>query len=385
MFQSLSFKTILLIPSLLFLIGCSAMGTSPSDEKKSKYADSKQFNVETGLFDNRIPNLIDKMWDRNFTFKAFVDYFSTIKDIEPAKKLPEMKPNVAEFLKPSDDLKIIWFGHSSFLLNLDGTIVLVDPVFSGAAAPVSFMVKRFQEPVLKLTELPKVDFVLISHDHYDHLDMESIEYFKDKKTKFITPLAVGNHLEGWGIPADRIIEKDWWESVEFEGVEFTCTPAQHFSGRGLFDRNETLWSSWVLKSKNHKIYFSGDSGYDIHFKEIGEKLGPFDIAFLETGQYNKKWEEVHMLPHQAVKAYYDLGAKKFFPVHWGMFVLAQHAWNDPVLQLIKLTKDTDVNLVVPKIGQMIYLNQKFQLESWWDLKDVVYNYVPNRSYVIALN
>lgn len=353
---------------ITLIAGCGAMGTSPKEKRIEEFKKSKNYNAKDKIFINRIPNVMDAMYKRSMNFKAFWEFIKGVENARPDKKMPEVKPNIAEFLKPSSDLKSIWFGHSTFLLNMDGKIVLVDPVFSGSASPVSFAVKRFQAPVLKMSELPEIDFVLISHDHYDHLDMESIKFFEKAETKFITPLGVGTHIEGWGIDRKRIIEKDWWEVEEFEGVKFIATPAQHFSGRGIFDRNKTLWASWVLQSKNHNIYFSGDSGYDVHFKDIGDKYGPFDVAFLESGQYNKKWEEVHMLPDQALQAYEDLGAKKYFPVHWGMFVLAEHTWYDPIEQLFNLSKGKKVDLVVPKIGQIVNFSEQFINEPWWSPK-----------------
>ncbi len=309
------------------------------------------------------------MKDRNYSLSSILEFFSERKDGVPSKKLPEVKPDMELFLKPSNDLKAIWFGHSSFLLNMDGKIILVDPVFSGSASPFSFAVKRFQEPVLNLEELPDIDFLLISHDHYDHLDMKSVEFFRDKGGTFIVPLGVGSHLKGLGIQEGKIIERDWWESIKLDDVEFISAPAQHFSGRGLTDENKTLWASWIVRSPNHNLYFSGDSGYDIHFKEIGEKYGPFDVAFIESGQYNEKWPEVHLLPAQAVRAYHDLKAKKYFPVHWGMFELAYHTWYDPIEKLHKLSKEQNVDLLAPKIGQIVSVKEDHFLEKWW--KDIL--------------
>lgn len=346
-------------------LSCSSMGTSPDEQKITSFEKSKNYDAKKEKFINRKPEIIDAMWERNFTLRNILGFFKERKNAQPSKPLPEVRPDLAEFLKASKDLKVIWFGHSSFLLNIDGITVLVDPVFSGSAAPVSFMVKRFQEPVLSLQELPEIDYVLISHDHYDHLDMESIEYFKNKKTQFITPLGVGSHLQSWGIDRERVIEKDWWEKAEFAGIKFIATPAQHFSGRGLFDRNKTQWASWVIQSKNHNIYFSGDSGYDIHFKEIGERFGPFDVAFIESGQYNMKWREVHMLPEEAVSAYKDLKAEKYFPIHWGMFVLSYHTWYDPMDQLFRLSKNNNLNIVAPKIGEIVNLSKNFVNDPWW--------------------
>ncbi len=364
----------ILVGSILLIIllggitmSCSSFGTRPNKEYKKSYIDSKHFNKEKGIFENRRPDLIAQMKKNNMNFAMIKEWFKGGPDRVPNQLLPEKKPDLVEFLKPSSELKVIWFGHSTFLLNMDGAIVLVDPVFGKSAAPFSFMVKRFQKPVLELSELPKIDYIIISHDHYDHLDMTSVKFFTDKETLFITPLGVGSHLIGWGIKKERITERDWWQSAKFEGVEFIATPAQHFSGRDAIHDNETLWASWVFKSKNHNIYFSGDSGYDTHFKDIGDKYGPFDIAFLENGQYNEKWKEVHMLPNESVQAYKDLKAKKYFPVHWGMFELALHAWYDPMDQLIKNSKDEEVNIIAPIIGEVVNLNKKHDLKYWWKL------------------
>lgn len=283
----------------------------------------------------------------------------------PASILPEVKPDFAEFLKPSDRLKVIWFGHSTFLLNFSGKIILVDPVFSGNAAPFSFLVKRFQPAVAKLEDLPKIDYIVISHDHYDHLDMMTMKFFAAKENHFLTPLGVGSHLRRWGIDAKRITELDWWQDAKMDGVEFIATPAQHFSGRGMFDERKTLWASWVIRNSSHNIYFSGDSGYDTHFKAIGDKYGPFDLAFIENGQYYHKWRPVHVFPEESVQAYFDLKAKRFLPVHWGMFVLSLHSWREPIDTLLKLSREKGVNLITPKIGELISIDEAYRSTEWW--------------------
>lgn len=344
-------------------------GSTPDNEQKDKFKKSPQFNQEIQQFFNRKPNVLDKMREDAFNLETMREWFCGGKDRAPESPLPEMKPDLAEFLKPSEDLKVIWFGHSTFLLNFSGKIILVDPVFSGSAAPFSFLVKRFQPPVLKLEELPKIDFIVISHDHYDHLDMETMKFFAKKENKFLTPLGVGSHLVGWGVQRSRITELDWWQQTSIDGIEFIATPAQHFSGRGVFDGNKTLWASWILRNASHNIYFSGDSGYDTHFKDIGDKYGPFDIAFLENGQYNEKWRAVHQLPEESVQAYFDLKAKRFFPVHWGMFVLAFHSWREPIDKLSELAKSRGVNTVTPKLGEIVTVNDNYRNIPWWsDLK-----------------
>ena len=221
----------------------------------------------------------------------------------PNRALPSMAPNLDEFLNcQNDNVKFIWLGHSTFLLRVAERTILVDPVFSNAASPVPFIAKRFQKTPLGLEDLPVIDFILISHDHYDHLDMDSIKFFKDKQADFIVPLGLSSHLMRWGIHQQRIKEADWWHSIKVGAINFTATPSQHFSGRDLFNSNKTLWASWVIATNSRRIFFSGDSGYDTHFKEIGSKLGPFDLAFIETGQYSLKWREVHMMPRESAQA-----------------------------------------------------------------------------------
>lgn len=350
----------------LILAGCAPFGSPPEAEQQSKFAGSPQFNAESSRFENRRPNVIEETREEAFNLAMIYEFFIADRpDGVPVQPLPQVTPQMAEFMAPSDDLKIIWFGHSTFLLNFNDKTVLVDPMFSNTAAPVSFAVKRFQPPVIGLEDLPPIDFILISHDHYDHLDMKSVQYFRDKAVTFVTPLGVGSHLQGWGIDAANIIERDWWERVEFDGLEFIAAPAQHFSGRSLTDENKTLWASWIVRDADHNVYFSGDTGYDTHFKAIGDQYGPFDVAFIESGQYNPAWRAVHLLPEEGVQAYEDLKAERFFPIHWAMFELALHPWYEPVERLDALSAANNVNLMTPKIGQITRVNSESRFEKWW--------------------
>ncbi|MFK7826600.1 MAG: MBL fold metallo-hydrolase [Oligoflexales bacterium] len=354
-----------LLSSICFSAGCGAIGSSPKEVQRTKFTKSKNFDSLKGKFQNEIPHIEKNREANNSKLELAGDYFFSKIETVPKRKLPEKKPDLEEFMSPSKYMKIIWLGHSSFLLRLDEVTVLVDPVFSNSASPVSFLIKRFQKPVLKVTDLPKIDLVVISHDHYDHLDRESILELKDRDLTFITPLGVGAHLVTWGVKPEKIIERDWWENYEAKGLTLTATPAQHFSGRGINDRNKTLWASWAIKSQNHNIYYSGDSGYANHFREIGEKLGPFDLAFIECGQYNKRWTQVHMLPEQSAEALSDLKAKHAIPVHWGMFELAMHHWAEPVERIYQATKDKGISLLTPQLGELVRLDGGFQSKKWW--------------------
>lgn len=344
-------------------------GSVPQGEALDKIKTSPNYKIDEKIFVNRLPDVLKRMRKEAMSFETLREWLRKDDSRIPAEHLPEVKPDLAEFTKPSDELKVIWLGHSTFLLNMSGKIILVDPGLSGSAAPFSFMVKRFQLPALSLEELPKIDIIVISHDHYDHLDAISMKFFADqggqKQVQFLTPLGVGSHLVSWGIDRSRITELDWWESHNVGDLKFTATPAQHFSGRSPFDENKTLWASWVMRSSKHNIYFSGDSGYDMHFKTIGDKYGPFDVAFIENGQYNMKWHAVHAMPEESVQAYFDLRAKRFFPVHWGVFVLALHSWREPVDRLLALAKERGVNIVTPKFGQIVTLNDEYKNTEWW--------------------
>jgi len=340
-------------------------GNRPGEMDRKRFKASQNYNGEKNVFENRVPDLMSEMYRRIYRVDTIKEWMNSSAERVPKARLPELKPDVAKFIEPSNDIKVIWFGHSSFVLNIDGVIVLVDPVFSGSASPFGALVRRFQPPVLGLDELPEVDYVVISHDHYDHLDMASIRYFANKKARFVTPLGIGSHLESWGIGRNRITERDWWQEVSFDGITFTATPAQHFSGRTGIYPNQTLWASWVMQTARHTVFYSGDSGYDIHFRQIGEAYGPFDVAFIESGQYNEKWKEVHMLPHEAAQAYFDLKAKKYFPVHWGMFELAFHAWYDPVDRLFTMSKKREIDLITAKIGEIVSVNEMRKADDWW--------------------
>jgi len=341
-------------------------GSKPSGKRLQRIQQSQNYDRERAVFQNRRPELIRNMNKDMKVVDMAREWFKKEEGRRPERPLPQVRPDLDAFAKASDFVKVIWFGHSTLLMNIRGQNVLVDPVFSNSASPVNFMVKRFQPPVLPLEELPAIDMVLISHDHYDHLDMETVKFFRGKDTRFTVPLGVGSHLNSWGIEPERVRELDWWQSFKWSGIEFTATPAQHFSGRGLTDRDKTLWASWVIRTHDQSIFYSGDSGYDIHFKEIGQRFGPFDLAFIENGQYNERWHPVHMLPEESAMAAEDLNTSLVFPIHWGMFELAFHKWYEPVVDLARHSMNASYELVTPKIGQIVQMGvDSGHPESWW--------------------
>ena len=284
----------------------------------------------------------------------------------PKAKLPEVAPDLGAFLAKDGKSRFIWFGHSTLLLNVEGRVILVDPVFSKAAAPLGLFNRRFQPPVLPLKKLPRVDAILVSHDHYDHLDEKTIRFFRRGATEFIVPLGIGDRLRSWGIPSSRIFELDWEQSAERGGIAYTATPARHSSGRGLKDRYSTLWASWVIKGSRTSLYFTGDSSYGAHFAEIGKSRGPFDLAFIENGQYNERWPWAHMFPEQTVQAAIDLGARIFVPVHWGMFSISFHGWSEPIRSSSAIARERGVPIEAPRLGEVVEIGKERGLDPWWE-------------------
>ncbi len=283
----------------------------------------------------------------------------------PSAALPSKKVEL-KGLKPADDV-IIWFGHSSYFMQLDGKRILVDPVFSGTASPLSFTTKAFAgTDAYGVDDMPRIDFLFITHDHYDHLDHQTMVGLRKKVAKVITGLGVGAHLERWGYDKAIIAERDWNDWVDFGGgYSAHILPARHFSGRG-FKRNGTLWVSFMMTTPTKKIYIGGDSGYDTHFAKIGQQYGPFDLAILENGQYNKYWKYIHMMPEEVVQAAIDLKARRLMPVHWSKFALSLHDWDEPIKRVVAEAKKRNMPLLHPIIGEMVKLNELQEPAAWWE-------------------
>jgi L-ascorbate metabolism protein UlaG (beta-lactamase superfamily) len=303
-----------------------------------------------------------------------VTYYSVLKEflfekkerLKPIDIIPSQKTDLKQISKTEDAL--VWFGHSSYFMQIDGKRILVDPVLSGAASPISFTTPSFKgTDIYTVTDFPAIDYLFISHDHWDHLDYETVTQFLPKVSKVLCGLGVGAHLEAWGYKKENIIEKDWHEEVILEGDwKVNFAPARHFSGRG-FSRNGSLWVSFVLKTPHSQIFIGGDSGYDAHFKEIGKKFGTFDLAIIECGQYDKSWKYIHLLPDEIVKATEDLNAKVLFPVHWGKFNLANHAWDASAQAITTLSEEKNYRLITPMIGEQVRLQDSTQVFSkWWE-------------------
>jgi L-ascorbate metabolism protein UlaG (beta-lactamase superfamily) len=290
----------------------------------------------------------------------------------PRGQLPSVSPRAAWSKAPGSGVRVTWLGHSTVLIEIDGYVVLTDPVWGPRASPSRLIgPKRFQPVPVALRTLPPIDLVIVSHDHYDHLDYPTIRELAKLTVPFLTSLGVGAHLEAWGVPPERIFELDWWETYRLESTDLSVTaaPSQHFSGRGLHDRNATLWSSMVIRSSRHAVFFSGDSGLTTEYSTIRERMGPFDLIMLEVGGYHPAWGDMHLGPDNAIKALALLGNGTFLPIHWGTFALATHDWDQPVESLLKLAPNQGVRLLMPRLGEPVEPAHEHELTPWWRAVD----------------
>ena len=353
---------VIILAGMVFNQSCSSTKYSTGDIKMKKIENSAQY--KDGKFFNHQDNykinyfkILPVLWEVLFTSNHR----------KPDAELPVQKVDFKQIINAKhDELKVTWIGHSSQIINLDGKIILTDPVYENKTA---FMgPARYNGDVpLNMKELPEIDLVIISHNHYDHLNEATIEKIHPKVRHFITPLMVGAELEKVGVPREKITELDWWDEITlFDEFLIALTPAQHFSGRGLFDAAETLWGSFVIQGPYHKIYFSGDSGYFDGFKQIGDKYGPFDYTFMECGAYDERWHTMHMMPEETARAHLDLKGKILQPMHWGTFDLALHSWYDPMLRVSRVADSLGIQLSTPIIGQTITVDENLHTERWWE-------------------
>lgn len=350
--------------STSLVISCSPQfGGNVTKVEREEFKDYPTYNEEEEIFEN----LVETNMDMDFAsiWSLLKEYTRSDSTRSPGEDIRTLAyEDFAQDTVP----KLMWFGHSAFLLQIDGKNILLDPMLSEVPSPFDFMgePRYSHELPTEIEELPQIDFVIISHDHYDHLDYESIEQLKAKTKQFLVPAGVGVHLKRWGIEDSQIHELYWWEEIELENLNFAFTPARHFSGRGLFNRFETLWGAWVIKSESQNIFFSGDGGYGDHFKQIGDKYGPFDLTMIECGQYNERWDEIHMMPEESVQACIDLQSEMAMPIHWGAFTLALHSWTDPVVRFSAKADELNLPYITPEIGEKVRIGLDFPQKRWWE-------------------
>lgn len=352
---------ILAIATFLFMQQKS-FGKLPSGERLERLKKSPQYKNNHFRNLTETPTLAE---DASY-LGMMRDFFSKGVDREPSQELPVIRTDLKGF--KDEQPVIVWFGHSSFLIKFKNRNILVDPIFSLRPSPVQYVGSKAYAGTMAFTpeDFPHIDAIIISHDHYDHLDYNTITAMKEKADLFCVPLGVNEHLLHWGISPEKIREFDWWDSITlFDDFQLTSTPARHFSGRG-FQRDKTLWSSYALITPEYRIFIGGDSGYDSSFKTIGEKFGRFDIAMLECGQYDKQWPYIHMMPEETVQASRDLNADVLLPVHWGKFTLALHPWSEPIRRALRHADKLGVKVTTPIIGEPIVLGNTLPFTQWWN-------------------
>lgn len=349
--------------SIVLLLSVKQFGAVPKGERLERI--KKSPNYKKDKFENL--SFTPVLEEGHSFFSIFYNNFFKSKPRHTPKDiLPSVKTDLLHLSE--EETLLVWFGHSSYFLKIDGKTFLIDPVFSGSATPFSKVVKSFKgSDVYTVDDLPNIDFLIITHDHYDHVDYKTVIQLKEKTSKIICGLGVGGHFEKWGFSSHKIVEKDWYENEEIApGFTVFVEPTRHFSGRGL-NRNNTLWASYILKTPSLKLYIGGDSGYDTHYAEIGRKHTDIDLAILDNGQYNPAWKAIHNSSEEVLKAAKELNAKRVFPVHSSKFALSTHPWDEPLKRITELNKSEKLNLITPKIGEKVNLrdsNQKF--ENWWE-------------------
>lgn len=351
---------VLLVSAVAFLKFYKPFGASPSKNDKADYA-KRADNFDGDKFYNPDKFNMYTNWEDPYKNRT------TGKGSTPSDELPYVE---YEYTKPEkeDDVLITWFGHSTVLIQMHGLNILVDPIFDDIASPVSFAgPKRFSKLPAKISDLPDIDVVLLTHDHYDHVSYDTLKKLNGTTKRFIVPLGIDKDLEKFGIDKDKITNMAWWEELNIDGLTIGCTPSRHFSGRYILDSNDTLWSSWILKDEYNTIFDSGDTGYSQHFTEISEKYGDVTLALLDASQYNEKWHDVHMFPEESVRAALQMNAKIGMVVHNSAFVLSNHSWDDPLDRFTRYALENNLEYMQPKLGQTVNIKDyKDYQEKWWE-------------------
>jgi L-ascorbate metabolism protein UlaG (beta-lactamase superfamily) len=334
-----------------------AFGGRASGARLARMRASPQFIGDR--FENTPPQDTDTAWLE--TLRLYRQGFVRT----PTFAIPVLPIGAERLAAPAPPgVRAFWFGHATVLVEIDGVRILTDPVLSERVSPVPIGPTRFHAPPIALASLTGIDAVVISHDHYDHLDMATVQHLATRGTHFYVGLGIGAHLERWQVPAGQIHEMDWWDTADVRGVRITCAPSRHYSGRRAMD-NSTLWSSWVLRGRERAVYFSGDTGYGPHFSDIRQRLGPVDLTLMKVGAYGDTWLDIHMDPESAVRAHQDLGADVLLPIHWATFDLSYHAWDEPIVRTLRAASGAGVQVVTPRVGEPVEIGAALANTDWY--------------------
>lgn len=338
--------------------GWTAFGHAATGKRLTRMQASPQY--KDGRFDNPQP-LHNDFWG------MLVGMFHASDHVSPSAPVATVNMDPKRFsTAPDSGLRVTWLGHATMLIEIDGRRLLTDPVWSERTSPISWAgPRRYYQPLIAFDDLPTIDAVLISHDHYDHLDYATIVALNAREVMFVVPLGVGAHLASWGVPETRIVELDWWQRTQLAGVEIISTPARHASGRTLFDKDATLWTSYAILGRRQRLFFSGDTGLFPAMEEIGKRFGPFDLTMIEVGQYHSAWPDWHIGPEQAVEAHQMLRGRVMLPMHWGLFSLAYHTWTEPAERVLAAAKLADITIATPKPGESIEPTRRPANNIWW--------------------
>lgn len=350
------FLVVIFLASYQYLVQDIEFGGQLKQEEKVALLKSPHYHLDH--FENTTPAASFGIWDN------LLDFFGGQERLPPSA-FPILIPQWSSH--PSSALKVYWLGHATAVIELEGKRIITDPMLSHYAFPVELVApKRYNPPPVKAKHLPKIDIALISHDHFDHLDMKSVQSLAKDGTHFFVGLGIGSYLALWGVPKEQIHEKDWWDKSTFMGLDIHCTPARHYSGRKAMD-NSTLWASWLVKGQQYSMFHSGDTGYGRHFQDIFKRLGQVDLALMKIGDYGRDlgWQDTHMTPEQAVKAHQDLHGKIFLPIRWGTFNLSNHAWDEPIKRALAAALSAGIAIVTPMMGEAYSFGDPIRLRQWW--------------------
>lgn len=371
-FIILVFSGFILWLSANLFLRSKPFGKLPSGEKLEKIKLSKNYNLEKNEIEYPLPTILlgtrknqesaNKWNEKIKRLYQFITGQDEAENTVPTKPIPTIKTDLKN-LDNNENL-VIWLGHSSLYAQIEGKKILIDPVLE-KAFPLGFAMKAFKgSDIFRTMDMPEIDILILTHDHWDHLNYSTIMNIKERTKKFIVPLGVGEHLEYWGVEKEKIIETDWWETTELDNLKIHTLPARHFSGRGLV-RNKSLWASFLVETEDLKLFFNGDSGYGPHYKEIGEKFKNIDFVAMEAGQYNDDWANIHIHPEEILLAVNDLNSSEFLPIHNSKFKLSKHNWYEPLDRLENLTENSNIKMQTPLIGEIIYLDKENSFSKWW--------------------